>query len=206
MSNKRERRFLDSDVKLETREENQPRILGYAAKFNVRSLPLGGFVEQIDPHAFDAFLSANPPDDVVALFNHDENMILGRRSAGTLKLGVDSTGLWYEVSPIPKVSYAQDLAENLRLGNVRSSSFAFYADDEEWSKDSIGQNIRTIKSARLIDVSPVTNPAYPDATSQLRSMLFPDGLPSVPNDEDAIRRFQRYMQLRVMTLTPRRTR
>jgi HK97 family phage prohead protease len=202
---KRERRFLDSDVKLETREANHPRIFGYAAKFNVRSLPLGNFVEQIDPRAFDEFLSANPPGDVVALFNHDENMILGRRSAGTLKLGVDDVGLWYEVSPIPNVSYAQDLAENLRLGNVRASSFAFYADDEEWSKDSTGQNTRVIKSARLIDVSPVVNPAYPDATSQLRSM-FPDGLPSVPNEEDAIRRFNRYMQLRVMSLTPRHTR
>jgi HK97 family phage prohead protease len=205
-TSKRERRFLESDVKLETREANQPRITGYAAKFNVRSVPLGNFVEQIDSHAFDTFLSANPPGDVVALWNHDENLPLGRRSAGNLTIGVDDVGLWYVVDPIPDTSYARDLVENLRQNIVKSSSFGFYADDEEWSKDSTtGQNVRTIKSARLFDVSPVLNPAYPDATSQLRAM-FPDGVPTAPTDEDAARRFYRYMQLRVMSLTPRRTR
>jgi uncharacterized protein len=178
MNSKRERRFLESDVKLETRGDSKPKITGYAAVFNKRSSDLGSFREVIDRRAFDAHLATNP--DVVGLFNHSNDMVLGRTSAGTMRLSVDDFGLRYEIDP-PNTSYAKDLMESMKRGDIRSSSFAFFADDEDWDVDSkTGENIRTIKQARLIDCSPVTAPAYPDATSQVRSM-FPDGVPLVPN-------------------------
>jgi uncharacterized protein len=177
MNSKRERRFLESDVKLETRGDSKPKITGYAAVFNKRSSDLGSFREVIDRRAFDAHLATNP--DVVGLFNHSNDMVLGRTSAGTMRLSVDDFGLRYEIDP-PNTSYAKDLMESMKRGDIRSSSFAFFADDEDWEVDMTGENIRTIKQARLIDCSPVTAPAYPDATSQVRSM-FPDGVPLVPN-------------------------
>ena len=105
--------------------------------------------------------------DTVALFNHDKNLILARNNK-TLKLSVDATGLRYEFES-PDTSAGNDLLENLRLGNIRNSSFAFTVLTVEWTKNS-DPNIdveeeRTIKEIEtLIDVSPVTFPAYPDAT------------------------------------------
>jgi HK97 family phage prohead protease len=204
MSNKQERRFLESDVKLETREANQPpRIVGYAAVFGKKSHNFGDFVEVIDAHAFDDCLASDP--DIVGLFNHDDDMVLGRTSSGTMKVYADGTGLKYEIDP-PATSYANDLMVSMSRGDIRSSSFAFYAQKEKWTIDpQTNENVRTLLKARVVDCSVVTNGAYPDASSQLRCM-FPDGMPSMPNDDDSIRRFQRYMHLRVMSLTPRRSR
>jgi uncharacterized protein len=195
MSEKRERRFLESEVKLESRGDSKPKITGYAAVFNKRSSDLGRFREVIDKRAFDAHLATNP--DVVGLFNHSNDMVLGRTSSGTMRLSVDNYGLKYEIDP-PNTSYAKDLMESMSRGDIRSSSFAFFADDEDWSVDSdTGENIRTIKQARLIDCSPVTAPAYPDATSQVRSM-FPDGIPAVPSNSNDV--YKTYMRLKLDSL------
>ena len=195
MNEKRERRFLESEVKLESRGDSKPKITGYAAVFNKRSSDLGRFREVIDKRAFNAHLATNP--DVVGLFNHSNDMVLGRTSSGTMRLSVDDYGLRYEIDP-PNTSYANDLMESMKRGDIRSSSFAFFADDEDWDVDSeTGENIRTIKQARLIDCSPVTAPAYPDATSQVRSM-FPDGIPTVPTNTNDI--YKTYMRLKLDSL------
>lgn len=172
---KRERRFLQSDVSLE--QGVTPKFTGYAAVFNKRSTDLGNFVEVIDPKAFDECLSGSP--DVVGLFNHSNDMILGRTTSGTLKLSIDSTGLKYDIEA-PDTSYSRDLQVSMKRGDVKSSSFGFYCLQDKWSVDSkTNENVRTIMKADLFDVSVVTTPAYPDASSQVRS-LFPDDKGSVP--------------------------
>jgi capsid assembly protease len=175
MQNKRERRFLQSDVSLE--QGVTPKFTGYAAVFNKRSSDLGNFVEVIDPSAFDACLSSNP--DVVGLFNHSNDMILGRTTSGTLKLSIDGTGLKYDIDA-PDTSYSRDLQVSMKRGDVKSSSFGFYCLQDKWSVDAkTNENVRTILKADLFDVSVVTIPAYPDASSQVRS-LFPDDKGAIP--------------------------
>lgn len=168
-----ERRFIDCG-KVEIRraggegEVKTVTIRGYAAKFNVLSENLGGFREQIAPGAFDKVLD----NDVRALFNHDENMILGRTLSGTVRLFADATGLGYEVD-LPDTQYARDLAVSIERGDVSQSSFAFSVDyrGDDWSENDEGVIIRTINAVkRLYDVSPVTYPAYPDATIGMRSL------------------------------------
>jgi uncharacterized protein len=90
---------------------------------------------------------------------------LGRTSAGTLRISVDEQGLRYELD-VPNTTAGRDLKENMRLGNITQSSFAFTIgkDGDAWERAENGVDIRTIKKVkRLYDVSPVSLPAYPSA-------------------------------------------
>jgi len=107
-------------------------------------------------------------DDVVALLNHDQNFVLARNNK-TLKLEVDHIGLRYEFEA-PNTTAGNDLIENLRLGNISKSSFAFTVEQDDWEFKSNEPDKRTItRVKRLFDVSPVTYPAYPDTTVGQRS-------------------------------------
>lgn len=175
----RETRFLTGQLEIRAAAADdsaaKPRVRGYAAKFNVESENLGTadyqFRETIAPGAFDDVLQ----DDVRALFNHDPNLVLARSKGGTgtLSIGTDETGLWYEFEA-PDTHVGSDLMENIRLGNVDQSSFGFTVGKDTWTETNVeGKTFlkRTIeKVKRLFDVSPVTYPAYPDASVALRSL------------------------------------
>lgn len=166
-----ERRFFIAPVTIEKRDEDENGnviIEGYAAKFNSRTTIGGWFQEEILPGAFDDVLN----DDVRCLFNHNPNYILARsvNGQGTMSLSVDETGLKYRFE-VPDVSYAKDLAENIRLGNVSQSSFAFRAKEVVWGEINDELDLRqVVKIERLFDVSPVTYPAYQDTTVSQRSI------------------------------------
>lgn len=72
--NKIERRNVTQEFRVSPEGES-PKIAGYAAVFDSPSVDFG-WVETIDPHAFDAILATNP--DVRAYWNHDDNFVLGR--------------------------------------------------------------------------------------------------------------------------------
>ena len=141
-------------------------IVGYAAKFGVLSLDLGDFVERIDPGAFGIVAERRgrrKPLETRALWNHDPNYPLARYP-GTLSMSVDEIGLRYEF-PVPDTTYGRDIASNIRAGIVRGSSFSFTvpADGDSWAVED-GRSVRTITRVdSLLDVGPVTFPAYPDA-------------------------------------------
>jgi len=146
-------------------------IVGYAAKFGVNSLELDGeFIERIHPDAFGIVAERRgrkKPLETRALWNHDANFPLARYP-GTLSMSVDDVGLRYEF-PVPDTTYGRDLASNISAGIVRGSSFSFQIapGGDEWSIED-GRSIRTVKRvASLIDVGPVTFPAYPDADAKV---------------------------------------
>jgi len=161
---RRDYELADADeLVVETRSDGRAAIVGYAAVYNRLSLDLGGFKEEILPGAFDRILSKRGKD-VVALFNHDSNIVLGRSSSGTLELSSDEKGLKYVVTP--PVSRA-DVLELIQRRDVRGSSFAFTVDpkNESFRTGEDGKAIRQIREVSgLYDVGPVLNPAYP-ATS-----------------------------------------
>lgn len=95
-------------------------VVGYALKFNVLSQDLGGFYEKIDSRA----LEGADFSDVVALFNHDNNLILSRTASNTLKLTPDSIGLRYEFEA-PNTTAGNDLLESIKRGDITGSSFSF---------------------------------------------------------------------------------
>ena len=164
MANNVEKRFLTNGFEVRA-EEGKPTVVeGYAAVFNDETVIGGSFAERIDRNAFDGADMTN----TVALFNHDVNKPLARAGHG-LELSVDDRGLKYRFE-VGNQSYAKDLVENIRLGNVSTSSFGFTVRDDEWEmRDEM--NLRTIKEVGLLfDVSPTTQGAYPTTEVGLRSM------------------------------------
>jgi len=161
-----ERRFTSVRVEVRTGSNDKMTIGGHAAKFNRMSQNLGGFVEQIDPRFFNGSRGDGWPD-VVARYNHDQNMVLGTSNAGTLRLSVDNVGLMYDAD-LP--SSRADVYELVTRGDVNKSSFAFIALEDDWGVTDQGFPMRTLLSGRLIDVAPVNTPAYVDTSVGLRSL------------------------------------
>jgi hypothetical protein len=161
------RAFSLTQVEVRAEEESEPpKIVGYAAVFNEFSEPLGGggFREVIRPGAFSKTIKTA---DVRALWNHDPNYVLGRTKSGTLKLTEDDHGLAIEITP-PNTSWAKDLMESIRRGDVDQMSFGFFAVQDRWSTEN-GQTVRELLEVELFDVSPVTFPAYPQTSVGVRS-------------------------------------
>lgn len=167
-----ERRFTKVPVEVRARNEKRS-IGGYAAVFNKESRNLGGFVEIVDPGAFNGSRGDGWPD-VIARYNHDDNMLLGSTGGGTLRLKVDGTGLDYEVDP---PAARADILELVDRGDVRKSSFAFRTIEDDWRTNDQGFPVRTLLKAQLVDVAPVNTPAYPDSTAGLRSLADHMGAP-----------------------------
>lgn len=144
-------------------------IVGYAAKFGTDSLLLGDFIERLAPSAFDIVKAGKDdkgrPLNTRCLFNHDPNHLLGRFPT-TMKMTVDKIGLRYECL-LPESR--KDIAEMISRGDLRGSSFSFVCAEggEKWSNED-GQSIRTVTRIKsLLDCSPVTYPAYDDATVEI---------------------------------------
>jgi HK97 family phage prohead protease len=160
-----ERRYVRCEAELRA-EQGSRTIGGYASVFNKRSSNLGGFVEIVDSRAFNKSKGDGFPD-VVARFNHQDQFLLGTTRSGTLKLSIDSDGLAYAVD-VPQTR--QDVYELVQRGDVTKSSFAFRTMQDDWSMTEDNFPQRTLMSVQLVDVAPVTIPAYPDSSAGLRSL------------------------------------
>ena len=167
-----ERRFIPLEFRVLNDGDGNttPMIRGYASVFNSWSQDLGGFREMIMPGCFARSLANG--DDVVALFNHDPSMLLGRRSSGTLTASEDATGLLVEIKP-PNTSTGRDVMELVKRGDLKGMSFAFTLPnpktDQKWTRGE-GGDLREIYRANLHDVSVVTDPAYTDTSVGVRSL------------------------------------
>lgn len=155
-----------------TRSEGKPTVVqGYGAVFFRDDNPgteywlFNDLVERVGRGAFDRALRDN--DDVRALFNHDVNQIMGRSSAGTLRLSVDEVGLRYAFD-LPDSPNGKNLEQALERKDVTGSSFSFdmlrveYREEDDFF-------VREMLDVKLFDVGPVTFPAYTAATAGLRA-------------------------------------
>jgi HK97 family phage prohead protease len=162
-----EHRYLTQEFRVSPEGET-PTISGYAALFETKSDDLGYFFETIDPHAFDSVMANQP--DVRALWNHNSDCVLGRTTANTLHLTIDARGLAYVIDP-PDTQTARDLIVSMRRKDVTQSSFGFICKRDQWTENPDGTITRRIlEFEELLDVSPVTYPAYSATTSQARSL------------------------------------
>lgn len=162
----KEIRAISAEFRVSQNDGEPTKIVGYAARFNELSEEMWGMREKISPGAFKEAIGKS---DVRALWNHDPNYVLGRTKNKTLTLREDEQGLFYEVTP-PDAQWARDLVESIKRGDVDQSSFAFTVDGEEWDESQEPATRTITKIRELYDVSPVTYPAYPTATSGVRSL------------------------------------
>jgi HK97 family phage prohead protease len=183
--NKKEYRFLTQDLRA-TGTDAKPKIQGYAARYNVKTQLQPGLREVIRPGAFRKTVAAK--DDCYACFNHDEQQILGRVRAGSLRLKEDSDGLYFDCDIDTGVSYASDLYRNIKSGAISECSFGFYALNDDYVADDEDSSevLRELKECQVFDVSPVVMPQYSNTSVSARSRaMFPDGIPT-----DLERRFK----------------
>lgn len=167
-----ERRAKRQPVKIEERANGGRTLSGYAAVFYDPANPdteyemWEGCCERVAQGAFNRAIAEG--QDVVCCFNHDSDSLMGRTASKTCRLSVDGVGLRYETD-LPSVTDPANLTELIQRGDIAGSSFAFIARSVTWSMDSDGCEVRTLNDVDLIDVGPVTNPAYKATTTAARS-------------------------------------
>lgn len=157
---------------------------------------MGWYAEVLEPGFFDGC----DMEQCACLFNHDVNMVLGRKRSSTLVLKTDYSGLDYE-SKLPKTR--ADVYEVIERGDVYQSSFGFSVKEAKWeemtreqlqgkmSEADIDMLLsagtvsvrRLVKCRTLYDVSPVTFPAYADTTVAKRSLEAYQEAQTPPPDE-----------------------
>lgn len=156
-------------MRLECRanEDGTFHVSGYAATWGTAYDVAGGapigWTETVSRGAVDKSLAEL--DDVRFLINHD-GLPLARTSSGTMTLRADDLGLFVDIPSLdtsnPK---AQELVSALARGDVDQMSWAFQVTRQSWNAD---YTERTIREAKMIDVSAVTYPANPATIIGLR--------------------------------------
>lgn len=203
-----ERRFAPGHVEVRANAENRT-IGGYAAVFNSPSQNLGGFRERLAPGVFNRAASRDWPGygtGVFARYEHENSFTLGNSRSGTLRLDIDEQGLRYDVDVPLSQQYVWELIER---GDVRTSSFAFFTEQDEWDTDETGFPMRTLLQVGLVDVAPVNTPAYLDASVGLRSLAKKfdapfDEIEQMAQANELVRLFKRtdLVEPQVRTMTP----
>lgn len=159
------------------------RLRGYAAVFDALSVEMWGFWERIERGAFgESLKEAGGPEaggDVVALWQHDTARVLGRTGNGSLRLWEDEAGLGFELWPADTQD-GRDALTLIRRGDVRQMSFGFQVLEDAWGVDEEERIIRTLKKIRLIEISPVTFPAYPGTEVGTRGAAWMGERPVIP--------------------------
>lgn len=161
MTEKKEVRTQLNDVEIRDDEGSGRVITGYPIVFNKPSENLGGFIEYVEPGA----LKNVSMENVYLIYGHEFNNVLARKDAGTLELSIDKTGLLFKAT-LPNTTLANDVLENIRVGNIQGMSFGFTVADDSWEygKDD-DPDIRRIKQIdELFEITLTPIPAYKDTT------------------------------------------
>jgi HK97 family phage major capsid protein/HK97 family phage prohead protease len=147
----------------------------YGEWTEISSIFEGNFMEQVAPGAFTKTIKENTPN-MRALFEHGRDPQIGNKVLGPIADIRDTeNGPMAEV-PLLDTSYNRDLLPGLRAG-VYGSSFRFKVIREEFNRDAEqsdynpdGLPERTILEAKVMELGPVTFPAYAGATAGVRSL------------------------------------
>jgi len=170
MSTKREVRSFTATqpFSVRTLANGNKQVSGYAIVWNSPA-DLGDFQEVCSPQMLTRTLRERP--DILALRDHKQELLLGRTSAGTLQLRVDSTGLAFTIT-LPQTAIGDDTYTNVKLRNLTGCSFGFtVAPDggDSWAVDGQGNVVRTLLDVDLYEVSLTSFPAYQDTSVSARS-------------------------------------
>lgn len=140
-------------------------VAGYAAVFG-DTAEIGDYFKEV--LARGAFTTTLRTADVRAYFDHDRGRVLGRSSAGTLRLKEDQKGLAVEID-LPDTSDGRDVRALIERGDISGMSIGMIVTRQEW--DETGEiPVRTIHEVELREVSIVSEPAYTGTSIALRSL------------------------------------
>ncbi|MBQ0138777.1 MAG: HK97 family phage prohead protease [Kurthia sp.] len=161
------RNLTTNNVEIREDENGMKTLAGYAVKWEMKSVTMGWrrFKEQFKRGAFTESLTS---DDQLALWSHDTSKVLGRTKNGTLRLFEDEIGLRFELDLLD-TTLGDDAYKTIKRGDVDGVSFGFSMLKQEWDEADPDNVVRSIVTAKLVEVSPVAFPAYPDSQVSARS-------------------------------------
>jgi len=144
------------------------KIGGYASVYDAPSHPLtvrginGGkpFTEKVARGAFDNSLRSN----ISLLVGHDSRDLLANTKSGLLELNSDAHGLAFSVT-LPDTELARSTRSLVDAGVLSEMSFGFNVISDSWSG-----NTRTLNQVRLIEISVVSEGAYPQSRVEARTL------------------------------------
>ena len=109
--------------------------------------------------AVDAFLASENKDRMALCYQHDINEVIGVITDA----GVDEKGMWIEADVLPTTT-GKDVQTLIRAGAIKEFSIGYYANEYHFEKvDGYAYDIRVLDAITIVEVSPVTRAANPQA-------------------------------------------
>lgn len=167
MMDKTETREMTQEIQIRENEDGKRTISGYAVKWEKKSHVLGYFRKFREQFQKGAFADSLQKDDQRFLWSHDASKVLGRTKNNTLRLQEDDTGLRFELD-LPNTTLGEDTYKSIKRGDVDGVSFGFQMISHDLEEPDDDLPLRTVTKARLLEVSAVAFPAYPDSQVSAR--------------------------------------
>jgi Escherichia/Staphylococcus phage prohead protease len=140
---------------------------GQAVVYRSLSVEMFGFREKFEPRTFAECL-ARTGCDLRALVDHNSSLLLGRQSAGTLRIFDTDTALGSSID-VPDVSYGRDVVVSVKRRDMTGMSFSFDEQEDTWEFNEDGTIVRTVRKADIYEVTVTGFPAYPETSVDVRS-------------------------------------
>jgi HK97 family phage prohead protease len=140
---------------------------GFAAVYNTWTNIGGAFEERLAPGIFARSLREEP--DVLALWSHKYDLVLGRTTSDTLRLFDEPKGLRFELDLDERTPDGARAIGTVDRGDVAGCSFQMVPVAETWEDNGIGLPRRTITEAYLFEITLTPIPAYPQTSVKLTS-------------------------------------
>ncbi|PFM33617.1 HK97 family phage prohead protease [Bacillus cereus] len=168
MNQTEKRELLSSEMEIREIEGGPRTITGYAVKWEMKSVTMGYWRRFKEQFKRGAFTDSLTQDDQLALWSHDYSQVLGSTKNGTLRLFEDEIGLRFELD-LADTTLGDDTYKTIKRGDVDGVSFGFQMVKEEWDESNSDNIVRSVTKAKLVEISPVAFPAYPDSQVSARS-------------------------------------
>jgi HK97 family phage prohead protease/HK97 family phage major capsid protein len=146
---------LASIERKEAGDDGVLHIKAYALAFN----NVDSWGDIIAPGACDEFLKSENFGRMALCYQHDINEVIGVITDA----GVDEKGMWIEADVLPTTT-GKNVQVLMKAGAVKEFSIGYYADEYHYEKkDGYQYDIRVLDAITVIEVSPVTRAANPQA-------------------------------------------
>ncbi|MFA1819010.1 HK97 family phage prohead protease [Virgibacillus oceani] len=187
------RELVTGDIEVREDEDGNRTLSGHAVKWEKKSHVLGYFYKFREQIKKGAFADSLKNDDQRFLWSHDVSQVLGRTKNSTLRLKEDDTGLRVELD-LPKTTLGNDAYETINRGDVDGMSFGFMVESDEIQEPDDDLPLRTVTKARLLEVSAVAFPAYPDSEVSAR------GFDRMKEYDNEIKEYREQQAAKIKTL------
>lgn len=145
------------------RRDGPRKLAGLAAIYD-RETDIGETRERIARGAFADTIRGDA--EVLAFVDHDAGKLLGRRSAGTLRLSDSNEGLAFEID-LPETTLGRDVLALAERGDLGGMSFGFTIPKGGERRDG---NVRVLTQIDLKEISVVSSwPAYSGTRVEARN-------------------------------------